>query len=58
MLSGSNYWLWTMQIINSYPPPYFRAVPMAYGSSQAKGRIGAAAAGLHHSTARLDPQLT
>ena len=27
----------------------FRAAPMAYGSSQARGRIGAAAAGLHHS---------
>ena len=27
----------------------FRATPMAYGSSQAKGRIRAAAAGLHHS---------
>ena len=27
----------------------FRATPAAYGSSQARGRIGAAAAGLHHS---------
>ena len=27
----------------------FRATPMAYGSSQARGLIGAAAAGLHHS---------
>ena len=27
----------------------FRAVPMAYGSSQARGRSGAVAAGLHHS---------
>ena len=27
----------------------FRAAPMAYGGSQAKGQIGAAAAGLHHS---------
>jgi len=27
----------------------FRAAPMAYGSSQARGLIGAAAAGLHHS---------
>ena len=27
----------------------FRAVPMAYGDSQARGRIRATAAGLHHS---------
>ena len=27
----------------------FKAAPMAYGSSQARGRIGAAAASLHHS---------
>ena len=27
----------------------FRAIPMAYGSSQARGRIRAAAAGLQHS---------
>ena len=26
----------------------FRAAPMAYGGSQARGRIGATAAGLHH----------
>ena len=37
---------------------------MAYGSSQARGQIGAAAAGLHHSHARSElhlgpmPQLT
>ena len=27
---------------------YFRAIPVAHGSSQAKGRIEAVAAGLHH----------
>ena len=27
----------------------FRAAPMAYGSFQARGRIGAVAANLHHS---------
>ena len=27
----------------------FRATPVAYGSSQARGHIGATAAGLHHS---------
>ena len=27
----------------------FRAAPTAYGGSQARGRIGAEAAGLHHS---------
>ena len=28
---------------------FFRATPVAYGSSQARGQIGAAAAGLDHS---------
>ena len=28
---------------------FFRAAPMAYGSSQARGQIGATAAGLYHS---------
>ena len=32
----------------------FRAVPAAYGSSQARGQIGAAAAGLHHSHSHTD----
>ena len=32
-----------------FPFLLFRAAPMAYGSSQARGRIGAIAAGLHHS---------
>ena len=27
----------------------FRATPMAYGDSQARGQIGAVASGLHHS---------
>ena len=43
-----------------------RAAPEAYGSSQARGRIGATAAGLHHSHSnarselclRVIPQLT
>ena len=29
--------------------PLFRAAPVAYGSSWARGQIGAAAASLHHS---------
>ena len=29
---------------------YFRATPVAYGVSQARGRIRAAATGLHHSS--------
>ena len=32
----------------------FRAAPLTYGSSRARGQIGAAAAGLHHSHATLD----
>ena len=37
----------------------FMATPMAYGSSQARGWIGAAAAGLchSHSNARSEPRL-
>ena len=37
----------------------FRATTMAYGSSQARGRIGAAAASLrhNHSNARSEPGL-
>ena len=33
----------------------FRLVPEAYGGSQARGQVGAAAAGLHHSNARSKP---
>ena len=37
----------------------FRAVPAACGGSQARGQIGATAAGLHHShsNARSEPHL-
>ena len=37
----------------------FSAAPMAYGDSQARGGIGATAAGLRHShsNARCDPRL-
>ena len=34
-----------------------RAIPKAYGSSQARGRIGATAAGLHHSNSGFEPCL-
>ena len=33
----------------------FRAVPVAYGGSQARSRIRAVAAGLHHSHSNADP---
>ena len=35
--------------------PLFRAAPTAFGSSQARGRIGAVAAGLRHSTSVPNP---
>ena len=37
----------------------FRATPMVYGGSQARGLIGAVSAGLHHShrNARSEPRL-
>ena len=36
---------------------FFRAVPMAYGSSQATDQIGAAAASLHHSRSNAGSEL-
>ena len=52
--------------LSSFLLSVFRATPVAYGSSQAKGQIGAVAAGLHHSHSatpselhvRPTPQLT
>ena len=40
-------------------PPFllFRAARAAYGGSQARGRIGAVAAGLRHSNAGSEPRL-
>ena len=35
----------------------FRATPTTYGGSQGRGRIRAAAAGLHHSTAMVGSKL-
>ena len=35
----------------------FRSVPMAYGGSQARGRIGATAASLHHSHSNVGFEL-
>ena len=35
----------------------FRAAPMAYGDSQARGLIGAVATGLHHSHRNTGPEL-
>ena len=37
--------------------PSFMAVPMAYGSTWARGWIGASAAGLYHSHSKPDPNL-
>ena len=36
---------------------FFQAVPVAYGSSQARGHIGTAAAGLHHSRSNIGSKL-
>ena len=41
-------WFWVLAC-------FFRAAPVAYGGCQARGRIGAAAAGLHHSHSNADP---
>ena len=36
---------------------FFRATPVAYGASQARGRIRAAASGLHHSYSNTGSKL-
>ena len=36
---------------------FLRAAPWAYGSSQTRGRIGAVAAGLHHSHSKARSEL-
>ena len=36
---------------------FFRTAPTAYGSSQARGRIRAAAAGLHHCLRNMGSEL-
>ena len=42
--------VWTLTQSLFYEcPHFFGATPVAYGGSQARGRVGAAAAGLHHS---------
>ena len=55
---GMLYWNWNYQV-NSFFFFLFRPIPAAYGSSQARGQIGAASAGLHHShsNARSEPGL-
>ena len=37
------------KVLDFFSFVFFRAVPTAHGGSQARGGIGAAAAGLHHS---------
>ena len=49
---------WTLKTYESKDPAYFcfllcRATPMIYGSSQARGQIGTAAASLHHSHSNM-----
>ena len=36
---------------------FFRATPVAYGGTQARGRIGAAASSLHHSHSNVGSKL-
>ena len=35
---------------------FSRAIPMAYGGSQARGQMGAVAAGLHHGRSNTGPE--
>ena len=48
------FWVWFLFVFFIL---FFRAGPAAYGSSQARSWIGAAAAGLCHSNARSEPHL-
>ena len=43
--------------LSIHPSIFFRATPTAYGSSQARGSIGAGAASLHHSHSNTRPKL-
>ena len=54
-ISTQNLWMWSyfIIIINFL---LFRAPPVAFGSSQARGQIGAAA-GLHHSHSNMESKL-
>ena len=61
-----NFWLGILLYIYIYFFLLFRSIPVAYGGCQARGRIGAIAAGLCHSHGstgseprlRPTPQLT
>ena len=48
---------WTMIHLKVLFVCFLRAFPVAYGGSQGKGLIGAAAAGLRHSSARSEPHV-
>ena len=54
-----NQWSLYFLLFFCWPFVFFRAAPMAYGCSQARGWIGATAAGLYysHSNARSEPCL-
>ena len=45
--STAGFYLFIIFLFNLF---FFRAVPVAYGGFQARGQIGATAAGLHHSS--------
>ena len=56
-----NLWqCWTFNMLHHFFPFFFfllfRVTPLAYGSSQARGRIIATAAGLHHSHSNSEPK--
>ena len=48
---------WPYYFFKSFFVFFFRAVPSAYGGSQARGRIGAAPVGLHHSHSNTGSEL-
>ena len=52
------WWTWVLNFIYFLFFCYFRATTMAYGGSQARGPVGAIAAGLCTATATPDPSRT
>ena len=59
-LLSRDFFLLVLSLFSSTKPgTLFRAAPVAYGSSQVRGRIRATAAGLYHShsNARSEPLL-
>ena len=52
------FFVWSFFVFLGFFFLLFRGAPEAYGSSQARGQIGATAAGLYHSHSKLGSKLS